>query len=387
MNQKVAVKLDQSLLQGYDVQMIQNVLALPGVFFSDFVQEYCKDNGGLKVRSKVFLIDEVDYDQLKQQESLYEHLAFQIETCFAQGEKEEALTIAASLDHNGFYSGKVTPVLEKIWQLDPVGIAAASPQQALILQLQEQEGVHQLATDILKEGYKAFLVRDIKKLSQMNHVSTQEIIRAIEEIKRLDPFPGRRFDCEVVKHIVPEMILSFDGKWHLEFVKEFYPSVQLRRAGSAKKQMDAKRFIYQLHQRKNRLEWIVSKIVKAQEAFLLGKGEKKVLSRAQVIQDLDISESTLSRILSEKYIQTPAGLFSLGYFFSRPTLTPSCDQTVEKAKQLLQKIIDQENKQEPYPDEILKKLLQASGVICSRRTVAKYRKKLHISGAYHRTLR
>ena len=386
-NQNMFTRVEQNLLQGFDLQMVQNVHALPGVFFSDFITEYCNDHRGLKVAFDFSATIEIDLGELKKDETLYDHLAFQIEISFNEDEKEEALAIAASLDHNGFYEGEVTPVLKKMWQLDPIGIAASSVQETLLIQLLDLDGENQLAEKILRFGYKYFLVKDIKRLSQINSVSIEEVENAFIVIKGLDPFPGRRFEQLRVRHVVPEMILSFDGKWDLKFVKEFYPSVQLLKNGSAKEMMNARRFIYQLHQRKNRLEWIVSKIVKRQEAFLLGRGEKGVLSRKEVLKELDISESTLSRILSEKYIDTPIGLFPLGYFFSRPTATISVDQTVEKAKEILKEIIDRENKKTPYPDEILKDLLLSRGVICSRRSVAKYRKGLNISGAYHRACR
>ncbi len=387
MNQNMFTRVEQNLLQGFDLQMMQNVHALPGVFFSDFILEYCNDHRGLKVFRDYCAPIEIDLGELKKHETLYDHLAFQIEISFEDNEKEEALIIAASLDHNGFYEGEVTAVLKKMWQLDPLGIAATSVQETLLIQVIDLEGEHHLAEKILRFGYKYFLVKDFKRLSQMHGVSIQEIENAFGVIKGLDPFPGRRFEQVRVRHVVPEMVLSFDRKWNLQFVKEFYPSVQLVPNCSAKEMVNAKRFIYQLHQRKNRLEWIVSKIVKAQEAFLLGRGEKRLLSRKEILQDLDISESTFSRILSEKYMDTPIGLFPLGYFFTRPTLTISLDQTVEKAKEILQEIIDRENKKNPYPDEILKELLLSRGVICSRRSVAKYRKKLNISGAYHRACR
>jgi len=385
MSQKTGMNVEQNLLQGFDLHMVQQVHTLPGFLFSEFVLEYSRLHRGLKARA--FTLSKGGGDQLDyvKKESLYEHLAFQIQVSFDASEKKEALEIAASLDKNGFYDGTITPVVEKMWHLDPVGIATASVQKSLFVQLKNLKQEHLLAANILEHGYRYFLHKDLKKIAHIEKVSIDEVEKAFSVIKTLNPFPGRVFQESYVHYITPEMILSFDKKWKLEFVKECYPTVRIVHKGSPKEIADAKRFIHQLHQRKNRLEWIVSIIVKEQGSFLLGEGEKKNLTRKRILEGLNISESTLSRILSEKYIQTPMGLFPLGYFFSRPTATPFVDQSVENAKKILKKLIDQEDKKAPYPDEILKTLLRHQGIICSRRTIAKYRKGLNISGAYHRT--
>ena len=207
------------------------------------------------------------------------------------------------------------------------------------------------------------------------------------QIKGLNPYPGRGFGRVNQQTIKAEMILEYKDSWHLTFVKDYYPSIELVKNSNEKEMSNAKRFIYQLNQRKKRLEWIVSKIVKRQEKYLLGESDLNSLYREDVLNSLDISESTLSRILSQKYIKTPAGVFALAHFFTRKGANVSLDSSIEKAKKILYEIIEKENRKTPYADQILCDLLLNKGVVCSRRSVAKYRKALSIPGAYHRASR
>ena len=382
MNQKVSLHLSQNLLQGYDLQMVQNVHLYPGALFADFVEEYCRETPSLRLIKHAGQSYDIDYSLLAKEESLYDHLSFQIETGFLLEEKREAFEIASSLDRNGFYQGEDTPVLQKMQRLDPVGIAAISPQKAMLVQLQDKEREYSLAFTILRDHYSLFLKNNEAALSKKLELPQSLVQGALQEITALNPFPGRAYAASHVKYVLPEMKLSFDKKWHLSFVKEFYPACEIVKGEEGLSR--AKKFIYQLHQRKNRLEWIVSKIVKKQDTFLRGFGEKECLYRSDLLKEIGISESMLSRILSEKYIETPVGIFPLGYFFTRKTKGMDADSSVEKAKKILKALVDQENKEKPLGDQSLAEMLKEEGVLCSRRSVAKYRKSLNIPSVYHR---
>ncbi|MCH9621159.1 MAG: RNA polymerase sigma-54 factor [Chlamydiia bacterium] len=380
-NQKIAVKLQNQMLQGFDFQMLQNIYALPGPLFSEYVEEYIRDHSALELMGQRESID-INYSLISKEETLYEHLAFQIETGFLLEEKEEALKIAASLDQNGFYEGEDSCVLQKIWYLDPVGVGTKSAKEAMIVQLKDQGNQGHLSFKILADGYKDFLKRDENALAKRFRVSIDDVKDAIQKIKLLNPFPGRGYDMVSSQYVVPEMKLEYKNKkWAFSFVKEFYPACRLIQKVRGKDKIEAKRFIYLLNQRKSRLEWIVSQIVKKQEAFLLGKGKLTPYLRETLLESLDISQSTLSRILSEKVIQTPMGNFPLGYFFTKKTMISS---SYKEAKSILIDLIEQENKNKPYTDEELKEKLQDQGLMCSRRVIAKYRKALLIPGAYYR---
>jgi RNA polymerase sigma-54 factor len=381
---KISQNLSQHLMQGYDLQMVQNVNLFPGPLFADFVEEYCRETPALRLKGYQDRSYDIDYSLIRKEDSLFDRLSFQIETGFMLEDKEEALFIASSLDSNGFYAGEETPVTCKMWQLEPFGVATRSPREAMLIQLKERSNANRIAYTILKDHYKLFLKNSISGLCKKLSLSFQEIKEAVDVIKTLTPFPGRAFAAEHVQYIKPEMKITFDGKWKMEFIKEFYPSCEI--VNGEKGLNRAKKFIYQLNQRKNRLEWIVSKIVKRQEAFLLGKGGKESLYRSDLLKEITISESMLSRILSEKYIETPIGIFPLAYFFTRKQKGLAVDNSVEKAKKLLLKLIDGENKNTPHPDQILSDLLKDAGVLCSRRSVAKYRKALNIPAVYQRAV-
>jgi len=377
--QKTVLKLQTQLLQGFDLQMVQKLYALPGISLFDYVEEFCLENKAIEMKSHSSP-HEVNFSLIAQDTSLYEHLLFQIETSFLLEEKERAKEIIASLDRNGFYEGGYCPVLEKIWSLDPVGIATSSPQKAMMVQLEESGKRLSVAYLILSKEYKAFLRDDRKELAKRLSKSSSEIDEAFTEIRKLNPFPGRGFDHDFTSYVFPELKLFFQKKWNLEFVKEYYPSVKLLEGARGKDKVEAQRLIYLLHQRKARLEYIVSQIVKQQDEYLKGKGKRKEVGRSKLLDDLNISASTLSRILSEKYIETPIGIFPLGHFFQKET-------SGKDAKELLKQLIEQENKNAPLSDEELSSKLNEEGVVCSRRTVAKYRKAMMIPGAYHRVNR
>lgn len=381
-NHKVTQNLSQQLLQGYDLQMVQNVHLFPGPLFAEFVEEYCRETPSLRLKNGNQLSYEVDDSLVVKEDSLFEHLSFQIETGFLLEEKEEAYKVASSLDRNGFYQGEETPVVRKMWELDPLGIATKSPREAMLAQLKEQSKEKTLAYHILDIHYNIFLKNSISTLYKKLPNSIEDISAALNTIKTLIPFPGAAFAAHTPQYIKPEIKITFDKKWKMEFVKEFYPSCEIVNGKEGLSR--AKKFIYQLNQRKNRLEWIVSKIVKKQHHFLLGKGEKEPFYRSDLLAGIDISESMLSRILSEKYIETPRGIFPLGYFFTRKQNGICEENSVEKAKQILLKLIDMEDKKSPHPDQRLVDLLRKEGVHCSRRSVAKYRKSLNIPAVYRR---
>ncbi|MCH9617299.1 MAG: RNA polymerase sigma-54 factor [Chlamydiia bacterium] len=381
---KVSQNLSQQLMQGYDLQMVQNVSLFPGALFAEFVEEYCRETPALRLKGYQDRSYDINYSLIAKEDSLFDHLSFQIETSFMLEEKEEALAIASSLDRNGFYAGEETSVARKMWRLSPLGIATRSAREAMMVQLEESSCKNTIAYQVLKDHYQLFLKNSLSALCKKLPYSSEEIEEAIDIIKTLTPFPGRAFAAGHVQYIKPEMKITFDGKWKMEFIKEFYPTCEIIKGAEGLNR--AKKFIYQLHQRKNRLEWIVSRIIKKQHHFLLGQGEKELLYRSDLLEEMSISESMLSRILSEKYIETPSGIFPLAYFFSRKKGGPCVDTSVEKAKNLLQKLIDQENKQNPHPDQVLSDLLKEQGVLCSRRSVAKYRKALNIPAVYHRSV-
>ncbi len=387
MKQKMGARLEQTLLQGFDMQMIQSMQCLPGPRFADFVQEFCLENKAVRLMHNYSKPVEFDYSTIYKEESLYEHLVYQIETSFDQEEKEEAIFIAGNLDKDGFYSGEITSVVKKMWQLVPLGVASASPKEALLIQLKELGKESSLAYLILSRGYKHFLLKDLDKLARQFLVSLKDIALAMEQIRVLHPFPGRGYGSFQPNYVTAEMQLTFDEKWRLTFVKEFYPTCKIIKNSSGKAREDAKKFMYQMHKRKQRLEYIAAVIVKKQGSYLLGEGDLLPLLRKDMLKKLDISESTLSRILSEKYMETPIGIFPLGHFFTRTAGSIADDGSIEKAKKVLKELIAAENKKKPYADELLRKLLLTKGIVCSRRSVAKYRKALSIPGVYHRAFK
>ena len=384
-NRNISYGLDNILLQGYDLSMLQQVVVLSGRDLDEYIRDYAMDNPALRVIVK----DEGLYGgviEVEQEKSLYSYLVEQIEVMFSEDEKQEARDIAGNLDGNGFYDGEKTEVVRRMQYLDPVGIVSSDAREAMMVQLREKGMERTLAFEVLEKYYVDFLNRNFDKIGKKMGESREVIEGVVEEIVLLNPFPGRGYGESCRQYIIPEMRIEYEDRWHLIFERDFYPRVELVKRGTAKQVSDAMRFIFQLNRRKERLEKIVSEIVKVHHDFLLEGKSMGVLTRKSMLGSLDISESMFSRILTDKHIMTPMGVYSLAHFFSVED-SGGGRIAVEKAKKILEEIISGEDVKKPYTDSVLQEKLEQRGVSCSRRRVAKYRKMMMIPGAYHRASR
>ena len=352
------------------------------------------------------------FDSIVSETSLQEHLMDQLKLCdISDGEHEAVEYLIGSLDENGFLGSELSDLslasglplmdlqggLETLCSFDPVGIGSKDLQDCLLRQLTLREQGECVATTIVRDHFKLLIRRRVPELSRKLSLSTDAIHKAIETIAELDPAPGRRFAEDQNRTVAPDArIEKIGGEWTITLNDEFIPRLRINRTYKdlmAKGKLDSKEkeylknqirsgkfLISSIEQRQRTIERIARSILDFQgEFFEQGSGALKPLTMATVAQEIGVHETTVSRAIAQKYIETPHGLFEFKYFF-----TPGYEATDGKlvsntsVKETIADLISQENPTKPLSDREIVDVLKEREIKIARRTVAKYREELGI---------
>jgi len=328
--------------------------------------------------------------------------------------------IEAVVDNIAFNHGiltdaeQVEDIRKRIQQLEPTGIASRDLRDCLLVQLRASEKklpAKELAIEIVHDAWKAFEKKHFKKLLNKFDVSREELQEAFDAIRQMDPRPGAvATDMqETQNYIEPDFEVYWKGATDGENSRgEFLINLNQRNAPSlrispeyekmweeikAKKKKNtdsetrsfmknkinsAQWFIESIKQRQNTLMNIMKTIVALQEDFFkYGEGIKPMILK-DVAERIGMDISTVSRVVNGKYVQTHFGVFELKYFFNEGLETESGEEVSNReVKNILQNLIDKENKRQPYSDQKLTDLLNEKGYKVARRTVSKYREQLN----------
>jgi RNA polymerase sigma-54 factor len=297
-------------------------------------------------------------------------------------------------------------VLAKIQSLDPPGVGGRDLKETLLIQLQKLEGDTSLAQMIVSEYLPLLERKQFDQLARAANISQDRIKEIAKQIGRLEPKPGRVFYYEKPNYVVPdaEVSLSEDNEDELviELNHDFIPSLRINReyrlmlkdknldpkakAFLREKVQAALDLIKALSQRKSTLRLITEEIVKLQRDFFTkGFAYLKPLRLKDIAERVKVHESTVSRAIQNKYLDTPQGTIPYKSFFSnRLESTNGTSESQTSAMERLKHLIANENKKKPLSDAKLMELLSQEGVKVARRTVAKYRDMLKILPAYLR---
>ena len=306
---------------------------------------------------------------------------------------------------------KMQEIINQIQQFDPPGVAAYDLQDCLLIQLQQKEQTPNviLATTIISRYFDIFSRKQYNKVMQRLDITEQQLKMAVSEITRLNPRPGNSWLGTVYDRnqsiVVPDFIVEEENDElivslnqgdipPLHVSAEYSEMLNLYSGEDKQKPSnreaarfvkskidDAKWFIDALRQRNETLMQTMSAIVAYQREFFL-QGDSTYL-RPMVLKDIadrtghDVS--TISRVCSNKYVQTQFGIFALKYFFSEAILKKDGEEiSTREIKQKVRELIDNEDKSHPITDDDLVEMLHQSGYAIARRTVAKYREHLGI---------
>ncbi|WP_047395481.1 RNA polymerase factor sigma-54 [Chitinibacter sp. ZOR0017] len=289
---------------------------------------------------------------------------------------------------------------QHLLQLEPLGVGARSLGECLLLQLKQlpPSPTVELAKRVLLEGLELLAVRDftrLKKLLQCNEVQLKE---AQQIIRSLNPRPAANWGGETARYVVPDVLVQkVRGRWSVRLnqaaqpklkVNEMYARVLQGQAGEslAGQLQEARWLIKSIEQRGNTILRVAQAIVARQQAFFeYGEVAMKPLVLRDIAEELDLHESTISRVTTQKFMLTPRGVLEYKYFFGSHVENDSGGENSATAiKALIKQLVQQENAQKPLSDNAITEELAKQGVAVARRTVAKYREALGIAPASQR---
>lgn len=378
-------------------------------------KEFLENYDDISYRSE-FYRDEKEYNYeniVKQSSSLKEHLLFQLNVANLNAiDLNIGRTIIENIDDNGYLSvdigqiaddlgvstKRVENVLSIIQTFDPTGVGSRNLTECLLLQVQEDKMNDPKIEHIIKNHLEDLAYNRLAKVAKELEMDLKEVQKIYDYIRTLEPKPGRAFGDHLsnVKYIIPDIYVEVvDGEYIITLneitapklnINKYYREMIRKGLDSdaseylQEKLSQALWIIRSIEQRRMTIYNVVKSILKFQKDFF-EKGEKalKPLTLKEVAEDINMHESTVSRAINGKYMQTPRGLFELKYFFSSGFSTnQGQDISSTSIKAIIKEIIEEENPKKPLSDQKISDILQKKGINISRRTVAKYRDELGI---------
>jgi RNA polymerase sigma-54 factor len=356
---------------------------------------------------------------LSRSPSLWDHLNWQANlTFFDEQEKEVAQLIIGNINEDGYLTvsveeiaktggttvEKVNEIREKIKEFDPVGVASLNLKEALLAQMDYLEVKDEIALEIVNEHLPLLEKSEYAQLAKLLGIPLADLNHHIEVIKALNPTPGRKYAEEKTFYVVPDILVSKEGQ-ELKItlndegmprlkINNYYKNL-LSKAGKDNpetkeflkdKMKKALWFLRSLEQR-NRTIYKVAKYIVEKQTEYIEKGIDylKPLTLIELAQEIGVHESTVGRVVANKYIMTPRGVFSLKFFFHK-SLTGDYGEEISslRVKERIRKLIENEDKKQPLSDIEIGDVLAKENFKIARRTVAKYRKQLKIPPSHIR---
>jgi RNA polymerase sigma-54 factor len=297
----------------------------------------------------------------------------------------------------GFPAEQITQALSVIQTFDPPGVAARDLRECLLLQLQRAKEESSLEYRIVRDYMEALGKRRIPEIARGTACEVDEVQEALERIARLEPRPGRAFLPDNDQYVLPEVFVQRSGddfnvtnnNEHIPHLRisNTYKDLMAQGENSAevrnyiREKIRAGKFLIKsLHQRQATILNIAKEIVKRQREFMeKGVAFLKPLTMVQVAEVVGVHETTVSRAVSGKYMQTPQGIFEMKYFFTAGIQTATGDGVSNTSvKDMIAEIFKAEDTSKPLSDQEVVKMLKDKGIVIARRTVAKYRTELNI---------
>ena len=350
---------------------------------------------------------------LTKKATLYDHLLWQIRLSnFDEEECMMATVIIGNLNEDGLLQGsleeiaaqagldlpRMEKVIQKIQSLDPPGVAARDLKECLLLQARQIYPGDLLVPRIIQDHLDHLGKKNYQVIAKELGIPFEEVIKATRLICELDPKPGRGYSDETIPYIIPDVyiykigeeyvvVLNEDGMPKLR-INPFYRDMLRERTqstGEAKEYINEKIrsalwLIKSIHQRQRTIYRVTKSIVRFQREFLdQGVAYLRPMVLKDVAVDVEMHESTISRVTSNKYVHTPQGIFELKYFFNSSINTARGENIAsESVKEKIREILSKEDLQKPYSDQELVEILKKQGILIARRTVTKYREILGV---------
>ncbi len=386
-------------------------------YFQDYLETSMKYRGVRREAPE----DAPDTERyLSSPESLSEHLEWQIGLSrMTEEERRIAATIIGSLKEDGYLGAtvediaeatgstaeRVEAVLALVQQLDPVGIAARDLKECLHVQLTAMGDPDPLAL-LLVDEHLVLLGKDKPaQIASKLGVDEEEVESALRIIRNLDPKPGLRYNNPVNPTVVPDVVVEKDGdEYRVLLNEDGMPKLRISshyrtmaeegspEAGEEalaylrEKVRSAMWFLKSIEERQRTIYKVAREVVEFQRDFLdKGPTHMRPLILRDVAERIGVHESTVSRVVSNKYMQTPRGILPMKYFFNTGINTLNgADVSSLRVKERIKALVDAENTRKPMSDQQIADTLRREGILLARRTVAKYREELNIPSSGRR---
>ena len=353
-----------------------------------------------------YIDDELPVYQGETTQTLQDYLMWQVElTPFVDAVDDTGyLTvpledILESMGDEEIDIDEVEAVLKRIQRFDPVGVAAKDLRDCLLIQLSQFDKTTpwlEEARLIISDHLDLLANHDFRTLMRVTRLKEDVLKEAVNLIQSLDPRPGQSIQTGEPEYVIPDVLVrKHNGHWTVELNSDSIPRLQInqhyasmcnnaRNDGDSQfirsNLQDAKWLIKSLESRNDTLLRVSRCIVEQQQAFFeQGEEYMKPMVLADIAQAVEMHESTISRVTTQKYLHSPRGIFELKYFFSSHVNTEGGGEASSTAiRALVKKLIAAENPAKPLSDSKLTSLLSEQGIMVARRTVAKYRESLSI---------
>ncbi|ENU3391176.1 RNA polymerase factor sigma-54 [Escherichia coli] len=364
-----------------------------------------------------YIDDELPVYQGETTQTLQDYLMWQVElTPFSDTDRAIATSIVDAVDDTGYLTvpledilesmgdeeidiDEVEAVLKRIQRFDPVGVAAKDLRDCLLIQLSQFDKTTpwlEEARLIISDHLDLLANHDFRTLMRVTRLKEDVLKEAVNLIQSLDPRPGQSIQTGEPEYVIPDVLVrKHNGHWTVELNSDSIPRLQInqhyasmcnnaRNDGDSQfirsNLQDAKWLIKSLESRNDTLLRVSRCIVEQQQAFFeQGEEYMKTMVLADIAQAVEMHESTISRVTTQKYLHSPRGIFELKYFFSSHVNTEGGGEASSTAiRALVKKLIAAENPAKPLSDSKLTSLLSEQGIMVARRTVAKYRESLSI---------
>ncbi|HDK0561207.1 TPA: RNA polymerase factor sigma-54 [Escherichia coli] len=364
-----------------------------------------------------YIDDELPVYQGETTQTLQDYLMWQVElTPFSDTDRAIATSIVDAVDDTGYLTvpledilesmgdeeidiDEVEAVLKRIQRFDPVGVAAKDLRDCLLIQLSQFDKTTpwlEEARLIISDHLDLLANHDFRTLMRVTRLKEDVLKEAVNLIQSLDPRPGQSIQTGESEYVIPDVLVrKHNGHWTVELNSDSIPRLQInqhyasmcnnaRNDGDSQfirsNLQDAKWLIKSLESRNDTLLRVSRCIVEQQQAFFeQGEEYMKPMVLADIAQAVEMHESTISRVTTQKYLHSPRGIFELKYFFSSHVNTEGGGEASSTAiRALVKKLIAAENPAKPLSDSKLTSLLSEQGIMVARRTVAKYRESLSI---------
>lgn len=380
-----------------------------GVDWDNYIDEYSAPG---KIHFETEKKETPSYETfISRTESLNDHLLWQLLMTSPSKEEEEiGSLIIGNLNADGyldisvedisktgeFSTEKVEKVLLLVQTFDPSGVCARNLKESLLIQANQLGLNGTVVTDIIQNHLNYLENKNIRAIAKALKADLKEVEAAVNIILGLEPKPGRKFSDEEPQYITPDIyvykmennfviILNDDGMPKLRVNSYYKKNIGGEIPNDAKnyileKMRSAAWLIKSIHQRQKTIYRVMESILKFQrEFFEKGISFLKPMVLRDIAQDIEMHESTISRVTTNKYVLTPQGIFELKYFFnSSINRTTGESMASASVQDMIKKLIKNENPQKPYSDDKIADILLESNINIARRTVAKYRDVLKI---------